>query len=119
MKHAKSIALPLLLMALFLSFPNRQLIPTSLRVTVLNESGNPEKGAVVTLNKTQQDYEKEQNPALPAQTTNDKGVTVFRDLQPTIYHVSAVKGDRDNASGATQTETLKANRQNKVNIIIE
>ncbi len=113
-------AFALLFSALLFSFaPPTQLMPTSLRVTVLNESGNSEKGAVVTLYKTQQDYEKEQNPALPAQTTNDKGVAVFRDLQPVIYHVSAVKGDRDNANGATQTDTLKASRQNKVNIIIE
>lgn len=118
--RTKSIALPLLLLAAMLfSFSNRQLIPVSLRVTVLNELGNPEKGATVTLYKTQQDYEKEQNPAFPAQTTNDKGVVIFRDLQPVIYHVSAVKGDRDNAAGATQTDTLKANRQNRVNIIIE
>ena len=113
-------AFALLLSALLFSFaPPTQLIPISLRVTVLNELGNPEKGAVVTLYKTRQDYEKEQNPALPAQTTNDKGVAVFRNLQPLIYHVSAVKGDKDNANGATQTDTLKASRQNRVNIIIE
>lgn len=118
--RTKSAILPLLLLAMLLfSFSNRQLIPVSLRVTVLNELGNPEKGATVTVYNTRPDYEKEQNPAFPAQTTNDKGVAIFRNLQPMVYHISAVNGDKDNANGATQTDTLKASRQNKVNIIIE
>jgi len=118
----KTITSTLLLFTLF-SFtfvtPGRQLMPTSLRISVLDDAGNVEEGAKVTLYKTQQDYDKEENPVAPAQLTNNKGFVIFRSLENRIYYVTVTKGDKDNVGGSTQTGELKPNVLNKVNIIIE
>ncbi len=99
--------------------PNHQGLPTSLRINVLNDAGNLEANAKVTLYKNQQDYDKEQNPVMAAQSTNDKGFVIFRDLEPVMYFVTVVKGDKDNSGGSTQTSVLQKGKLNKVNIIIE
>jgi len=118
----KRIALGLLLTTLFsfaFTIPARQLMPTSLRVTVLDEAGNMQEGAKVTLYKNEADYEKEQNPVAPSQTTSNKGFVTFRNLETKVYYMTVSKGDLDNGNGATKTEVLKASVLNKVNVIIE
>ncbi len=105
----------------FLAFtsPHRQLMPTSLRVTVLNDAGNVQEGAIVTLYTTQEDYDKEQNPVAEAQTTNAKGFATFRNLETKVYYMTVAKGDMDNANASIKTEALKSGVLNKVNVIIE
>ncbi len=96
-----------------------QLMPTSLRVTVLNDAGNTQEGAKVTLYLTQEDYEKEQNPVAESQMTNNKGFATFRNLETKVYYMTVSKGDMDNAGASIKTEALKSGVLNKVNVIIE
>lgn len=118
----KKITLGLILTTVFLlafTAPSRQLMPTSLRVTVLSDAGNAQAGAKVTLYLTQEDYEKEQNPVGQPETTNAKGFATFRNLETKVYYMTVVKGDMDNAGASIKTEVLKAGVLNKVNVIIE
>ena len=96
-----------------------QILKTSLRLTVLNELGNPVPDAKVTLYNTQEDYRQEVNPAAEMQTTDKKGRVKFSGLEPKVYFVHAIKDDMSNVGAGVQTDTLREGRINKVNIIIE
>ena len=96
-----------------------QLLKTSLRLTILDELGNPVEGAKVTLYNNQEDYRQEKNPVSETQSTDKKGRVKFLGLEPKVYFVDAKKGDMSNAGGGAQTDTLQENRINKSNIIIE
>ncbi|MEL6535286.1 MAG: carboxypeptidase-like regulatory domain-containing protein [Bacteroidota bacterium] len=98
---------------------NEQLLSTSLRVTVLNELGNIVPGATVTVYANEEDYRNSTNPVQPAQETNAKGRVSFKKLDPTVYFLDVQMGDLNNIGLAVQTDTLKPNLINKVNIIIE
>jgi hypothetical protein len=50
--------------------------------------------------------------------TNEKGVAVFSDLDEKVYFLNAKKRVANNFDAASQTDTLKASRVNKVTIII-
>lgn len=96
-----------------------QLFNTSLRITILNELGNPVPETEVTLYHNLEDYRKEENPAAETQTTDKKGRVKFGKLDPEVYFVYAEKGDMSNAGAGVATDTLREGRINKVNIIIE
>jgi len=96
-----------------------QLFKTGLKITVLDNLGNPQAGAVVTLYPTEQDYRKNTNAVMPADTTNAKGAVIFRPLEPTVYFVDARTDKKSNTGLAVQTDSLRENRLNKVNIVIE
>ncbi|HAA13552.1 MAG TPA: hypothetical protein DCE41_18415 [Cytophagales bacterium] len=98
---------------------NEQLLSTSLRVTVLNDLGNLVPGATVTVYANEEDYRNSVNPVKPAQETNEKGRVSFKKLEPTVYFLDVTMGDLNNVGLAVQTDTLKSNLINKVNIIIE
>jgi hypothetical protein len=119
----KNLLIALLAISVLAAFsPKRQVFQvftTSLRVTVLDDAGNVQEGATVTLYKTQQDLDKEQNPVGKPLTTDKRGVAIFRELEAQAYFVNAAKGDKDNTGGTVQTGALKANTLNKVNVIIE
>jgi hypothetical protein len=103
------------------SFTSRenQLLKTSLKITVLNELGNPEEGVVVKLYKTEKDYEDETNPVGDSILTDKKGRATFKDLEPIVYFVSAEKGKINNHGAGIQTSSLESGKVNKVNIVIE
>ena len=94
-----------------------QLLKTKLHVTVRNELGNLEEGAKVALYINKTDYEASKNQ-IAVKATNEKGVAVFSDLDEKVYFVNVEKGAANNFDAATQTDTLKASRVNKVTIII-
>ncbi|NJM93354.1 MAG: carboxypeptidase regulatory-like domain-containing protein [Cytophagales bacterium] len=96
-----------------------QLFPTALRITVIDKLGNVVEGAKVTLYGSEEDYRTEQNPVIPAQKTNDKGIVKFSGLEAQVYYVQAVFDDMDNSGLGTQTDTLKSGTSNRVNIVIE
>lgn len=96
-----------------------ELFRTSLRITVLNELGNIEEGVTVQLYKTQEDYKEETNPVGEPVVTDKKGRATFKDLEPTIYFVSAVKGKMNNHGAGIKTDTLESGKLNKVNLVIE
>lgn len=108
----------LLLGALAFTSP-AQILKTSLRITILNELGNPVEDAKVTLYPSEEDYRQETNPVMPTETTDRKGRVKFSGLEPTVYFVDATKEDMSNAAAGVQTDTLREGRINKVNIIIE
>lgn len=94
-------------------------LPTSLKITVLNELGNVEEGVKVTLYINDNNYKSEENPVSESQITDKKGRVTFKNLEPIIYFVNAEKGDKNNYGAGVQTDTLQEGRINKVNIIIE
>lgn len=96
-----------------------QLLKTNLTITVLDENGNIQEGATITLYKTEDDYRASKNPAVKKVVTDKKGRAKFKDLEPITYFVEVRKGDLSNDGLGAQTGELVAGRVNKVNIIIE
>jgi len=96
-----------------------KVLPTSLKITVLNELGNPTEGTEVTLYITKADYKSETNPIAPSRKTDAKGKVVFKNLQPIPYFVLAVFGEKSNIGAGVLTQQLQEGRINKVNTIIE
>lgn len=118
----KSIFLIIALISIFgYSFvaPENHLLKTSLRITVLNELGNAEEGVVIKLYMTEKDYEDETNIVGDSVLTDKKGRATFKELDPTIYFVSAEKGKQNNHGGGIQTNPLESGKLNKVNIVID
>lgn len=117
----KSFRLPLfsLLMLSLLAFAPAQIFNTSLRLTVIDELGNPVEGAKVTLYNNQDDYRQEQNPASDTQTSDKKGRVKFGKLEPKVYYILAEKDGRSNAGAGVQTGELQSGRINKSTVIIE
>ena len=87
-----TIVLSLFLLTLS-SFSNHSviLLPTSLKVTVLDKNGNIVKGVTVTLYKNEADYFEEKDPIREGQITDEKGRTVFKKLTPAAYYIYAKK----------------------------
>ncbi|MEQ9376015.1 MAG: carboxypeptidase regulatory-like domain-containing protein [Imperialibacter sp.] len=96
-----------------------QLLPTNLRITVLNSLGNAEEGVTVTLYDTEENYIAEENPVQESQLTDGKGRVTFTKLEPKPYFVVARKGDLDNNGEGAETAPLQEGRMNKVNIVIQ
>lgn len=99
-------------------FSSTEVLPTGLKITIRNDLGNLESGVIVTLYKSKDDFEKEQNMVMKGYT-NEKGVVSFKQLDAIAYYISAVKGDMNNYGAGVQTDPLEANKINKVTIIIE
>jgi hypothetical protein len=119
MKPISMICFVMLVLSTFVlfSFVPTQLLKTKLHITVRNELGNLVAGAKVQLYAGKTDYEASKNQ-MATQTTNDKGIAIFSDLEEKSYYVNVEKGSANNFDAATQTDTLKASRTNKVTIII-
>ena len=96
-----------------------QVFKTSLKLTVLNELGNPEASTQVQLYLTEDDYRNETNAVTEIFLTDEKGQVKIKDLENRVYYVSAVKGDKDNIGAAVMTDKLEPGKVNKVTIIIE
>ncbi|MEQ8810064.1 MAG: carboxypeptidase regulatory-like domain-containing protein [Imperialibacter sp.] len=110
----------ILMIACFLLLTSStQLLPTNLRITVLNSLGNAEEGVTVTLYDTEDNYIEEKNPVQESQLTDAKGRVTFTKLQPKPYFVVARKGDLDNNGEGAETAALQEGRMNKVNIVIQ
>ncbi|GAA0890977.1 hypothetical protein GCM10009122_06560 [Fulvivirga kasyanovii] len=101
------------------AFTHADFLNTSIKITVRNELGNLEEGVSVQLFPTEEDYRNETNPVTEKQMTDSKGQVKFRDLEPKVYFVNAVKGDKNNIGAGVQTDTLIEGKMNKVTIIIE
>lgn len=96
--------------------PN-QLIKTKLQVMVLNQLGNLVEGATVKLYANKADYEASKNH-IGNKNSDNKGLVVFSDLEEKVYYLNVEKGEANNFDAATQTDTLKASKTNKVKVII-
>ncbi len=117
MKKLLALAIVAVAASAFVSTES-QLLPTSLRITVLDDLGNVQEGATVVIYKSDENYRQEKGAVAEA-TTDKKGRVTFKKLDPIIYFVSAVKDDLNNNGGGVQTDTLVAGKMNKVNIVIE
>ena len=96
MKKTFNVFLALTTLFLLASFdsPVHQLISTKLKVTVLDEVGNVQEGATVTLYKNQDDYNNSENPAYPPIKTNAKGVAQFKKIEAIKYFIHVEKGKK-------------------------
>lgn len=117
----KTFRLPLFFLLLLgmLAFAPSQIFNTSLRLTIIDELGNPVEGAEVTLYHSLDDYREEQNPATETQTSDKKGRVKFSKLEPKVYFILAEKDGMSNAGAGVQTNELQSGRINKSNVIIE
>ena len=93
------------------------LLKTQLQVSVLDDAGNFQQGAEVTLYNNADDYEADKK-AFPTQKTDAKGRTKFKGLEAIDYFIHVEKGSKDNVLGGEQTGVLVEGKINKVNIII-
>ena len=97
---------------------NAQLLPTKLRVTVIDGLGNFVQGASVALYENEEDYLASENPVAVLQT-DKKGRVLFKDLKTISYFIEAKKGEQTNDGEGVQTATLSEGRVNRVNTVIE
>ena len=95
-----------------------QLLPTKLRVTVIDGLGNFVGGASVSIYESEKDYLAGEN-AIAMLKTDQKGRVVFKDLKPISYYIEAKKGDMKNDCEGVVTSPLSEGRINKVNTVIE
>lgn len=93
------------------------LLKTQLQVSVLDDAGNFQIGAEVTLYVNAEDYEANK-PAMKSQKTDKKGRTKFVGLEPVDYFILVKKGNKDNVLGGERTGQLVEGKINKVNVII-
>ncbi|MFA0962910.1 carboxypeptidase-like regulatory domain-containing protein [Roseivirga sp. BDSF3-8] len=101
------------------TFSEKGIFDTGLRITVIDELGNPVEGATVKIFANEKDYRAGENLVQEPQTSDEKGRVTFKDLESKVYFVDARKGDMNNNSAGVQTDKLKEKRLNKVNIVIE
>ena len=95
-----------------------QILKTKLKVTVLNELGNPVEDAKVTIFKNRSDYDEEKNAVDKFQMTNQKGAVTFKGLDSIPYYVMVVKGEMNNFGRGEKVNSLEKGRLNKVNVVI-
>lgn len=100
-------------------FTSSQLLKTQLRVTVLDNHGNYQEDADVTLYGSLEDFNKSKNPVMDTEKTDSKGRVRFVGLEPQAYFVEVEKGELSNVLGGEKTDTLKKGRVNRINIVID
>ena len=120
----KKIFFPVILlfvvsMALSSWIPKSTILPTSMKVSVIDNLGNFVDGAAVTLFHNEDDYKNETNSVSGTKYTNSKGKVTFKKLESKVYYIYAVKGDMTNIGHGVRTDTLRSGNINKVNIVIE
>ncbi|XOV91444.1 MAG: carboxypeptidase regulatory-like domain-containing protein [Bacteroidota bacterium] len=120
MKKIVAFSLSLILVLITLSSfnPAKQLLPTKLRVTVIDELGNIAEGVTVTIYKSEADYRGSTNP-VKKEVTDKKGRVTFTEVEPISYFIDARKGDKNNDGKGAVTAPLLEGKLNKVNTVIE
>lgn len=119
MKYILFLLTAILMVGLF-SFKSvdAQLLPTKLKITVLDGLGNPTEGVQVKIFKSEADYRNNEN-AVATGETDEKGRVTFKDVEPISYFIDARKGDMNNDGEGVQTAILQEGRTNKLNTVIE
>ncbi|MEQ9467503.1 MAG: carboxypeptidase-like regulatory domain-containing protein [Ekhidna sp.] len=95
-----------------------QILPTKLRITVIDGLGNFVEGASVSIYETEKDYLASQN-AIATLKTDKKGRVTFSDVKPISYFVEAKFEGMNNNGEGVKTSELAEGRINKVNTVIE
>jgi len=95
------------------------ILPTGMRITVINSLGNYVENAKVVVYETRDEYDNEENAVAGPAFTDEKGRITFKNLKEKIYFVQVVKGDESNYGDGEQTGKLKKGKINKFNIVIQ
>ena len=95
-----------------------QLLPTKLRITVIDGLGNFVEGATVSIYENEKDYLASENPIQTLKTDN-KGRVTFKEVKAIAYFVEAKFEDKNNNGEGVKTGELAEGRLNKVNTVIE
>lgn len=95
-----------------------QLLPTKLRITIIDGLGNFVEGATVSIYEKEADYLASKNPAA-TMVSDKKGRVTFKEVKPQAYFVEAKKADMNNNGEGVKTGELSEGKTNKVNIVIE
>ena len=95
-----------------------QLLPTKLRITVIDGLGNYVEGATVSIYESEKDYLASEN-AVATLSTDKKGRVTFKDLKPMAYFVEAKFEDKNNNAAGVKTGELAEGKINKVNTVID
>lgn len=119
-KTMKKLAPVLILFACIICTASQpiQLLPTSMRITVLNNLGNPVEGASIKVYTSQEAYDAGE-PMVASGNSDQKGRFKVKDLEPTVYFIEAEKDELNNIGNGIVTDSLREGRMNKVNIIID
>ena len=107
--------LSLLVIAMFMA----AVLPTTLRITVMDDLGNRVIGATVLLYEREEDYNKNENPVGTSYSTNEKGMVTIKELKAQIYYINVEKGDMNNYSTGVQIGPIELGKKNKATIIIQ
>lgn len=95
-----------------------QLLPTKLRVTVIDGLGNFVEGANVSIYEDEKSYLASENPVATL-VSDSKGRVTFKELKPMAYFIEANRGDMNNNAEGVKTGILAEGKLNKVNTVIE
>lgn len=95
-----------------------EVLPTNLKITILDNLGNPVADAKVSIYSSKDDYLNSKN-AITQGVTNAKGIVKFKKLEPKAYYIEAVSGDKKNDGLGAATDQLQEGRTNLVNVVIE
>ncbi len=95
-----------------------QLLPTKLRITVIDGLGNFVEGATVSIYENEKDYLASENP-VQTQKTDNKGRVTFKEVKAIAYFVEARYEDMNNNGEGVKTSELAEGKLNKVNTVIE
>lgn len=95
-----------------------QLLPTKLRVTVIDGLGNYVEGATVSIYENEKDYLASEN-AVATMTTDKKGRVTFKEIKPMAYFVEAKFEGKNNNAAGVKTGELEEGKLNKVNTVID
>ena len=119
----KALIIPIIATLVFLLFTPKthsqvSFLPTKLKITVIDGTGNFVENSTVTLYLSKDDYINSENP-LTSKLTDEKGRVKFKDMEPRIYFLDVRKGDKSNDGRGSQTDKLNEGKTNKVNVVIE
>ncbi len=95
-----------------------QLLPTKLRITVIDGLGNYVEGATVSIYESEKDYLASEN-AVATMKTDKKGRVTFKEIKPMAYFVEAKFEDKNNNAAGVKTGELEEGKLNKVNTVID
>lgn len=97
---------------------DNQILPTKLRVTVIDGLGNFVEGAKVAIYDNEKNYLASESP-IATELSDKKGRVTFRDMKNIAYFIEAKDGDRNNNGEGVKTGKLEEGKLNKVNTVIE
>ena len=108
----------ILTMSLVFSFESQaQILPTKLRMTIIDDSGSKVEAAEVIIYTKEEDYRASENVVFRGKT-NKKGKLTFKEAKTILYFIEVKKGEMTNIGEGVQTGPLAKGKINKVVINI-